>query len=77
MRSAQAAIEKAVAAGRMTAAQVARSTFEAVEAGRFYVFTHPQILPSLRARFDHVLGDGPPADPYGSKPGARPAVSPG
>ena len=41
-------------------------------ANRFYVFTHPQILPSLQARFDAVLNGKPPADPYTTRPGARP-----
>jgi NAD(P)-dependent dehydrogenase (short-subunit alcohol dehydrogenase family) len=71
-RTAQAASEKAVASGRMTAAQVAELTFAAVRENRFYVFTHPQILPSVQARFDAALRGDPPADPFGGKPSARP-----
>jgi len=69
---ARAAVERAVAGGRIGAGDVARITFDAVESGRFYVFTHPQILPAVRARFDAVLGDGAPADPYGERPDRRP-----
>ncbi len=69
---AQAAVEKAVAGGRIGAADVARMTFEAVQDDRFYVFTHPQILPSVRARHEAALSGGPPADPYGQRPERRP-----
>ena len=69
---AQAAVEKAVAGGRIGAADVARMTFDAVVESRFYVFTHPQILPSVRDRLEAALSGGPPADPYGQRPGRRP-----
>lgn len=69
---AQAAVEKAVAGGRIGAADVARMTFEAVQDDRFYVFTHPQVLPSVRARHEAALSGGPPADPYGQRPERRP-----
>ena len=72
MRLAQSSLDKAVAAGRLSAAQVAQLTFEAIRADRFYIFTHPQILPAVRDRFDHALAGQPPADPYGSRPQARP-----
>jgi NAD(P)-dependent dehydrogenase (short-subunit alcohol dehydrogenase family) len=72
-RMAQSLSEKAVAAGRIDATQIAQLTFDAIVARRFYVFSHPQILPSVRARFDAVLSDGAPADPYADKPAARPA----
>lgn len=76
MRAAQAAIEKAVAAGRVTAAEVARSTFDAIERPSFYLFTHPQVLPALQARFNNVVSGAAPADPFGDKPGARPTAPP-
>jgi len=73
-RVAQAASEKAVAGGKISAEEVAQQTFDAVRDNRFYVFTHPQILPSLRARFDAVLSGAEPADPYAARAGARPAA---
>jgi NAD(P)-dependent dehydrogenase (short-subunit alcohol dehydrogenase family) len=69
---AHAAVERAVAGGKVGAADVARMTFEAVLEDRFYVFTHPQILPSVRARHEAALSGGPPADPYGQRPERRP-----
>jgi NAD(P)-dependent dehydrogenase (short-subunit alcohol dehydrogenase family) len=69
---ARAAVERAVAGGRIGAADVARMTFEAVADDRFYIFTHPQILPSVRARLEAALSGGPPADPYGQRPERRP-----
>jgi len=71
-RTAQAASEKAVASGKLTAEEIAQLTFDAVRENRFYVFTHPQILPSLRARFDAVLAGLAPADPYAARPSSRP-----
>ncbi len=69
---AHSAVEKAVAGGKIGAVDVARTTFEAVQEDRFYVFTHPQILPSVRARHEAALSGGPPADPYGQRPERRP-----
>lgn len=71
-RMAQAASEKAVGSGRLSAQDVARHTFAAIDEGRFYVFTHPQILPSVDARFRAVLAGEPPADPFAAKPTLRP-----
>ena len=73
-KMAQAATMKAVSSGKMTAEHVAQLTFDAIRANRFYVFTHPQILPSLQARFDAVLGGNPPSDPYATRPAAKPQV---
>jgi len=70
---AQANSEKAVTGGRISAADVAGMTFEAVRANRFYVFTHPQIMPTVEARFDAVLKGAPPADPYATRPTTRPS----
>jgi NAD(P)-dependent dehydrogenase (short-subunit alcohol dehydrogenase family) len=72
-RLAQQISDKAVASGRLSAADVARLTFEAIRARRFYVFTHPKILPSVQDRFDAVLHGAQPADPYGQRPEQRPS----
>lgn len=71
-RIAQSASERAVASGKVTAEEIAQMTFDAVRENRFYVFTHPQILPSLRARFEAVLSGAAPADPYAARPSSRP-----
>jgi len=72
-KMAQAASEKAVSSGRMTAEQVAQMTFDAVRENRFYVFTHPQILPTVQARFEAAMRGDSPADPFAGKPSAKPA----
>lgn len=71
---AQSNSEKAVAGGRISAADVAALTFDAVRANRFYVYTHPKILGSVQARFDAALAGEPPADPFASRPATRPAA---
>lgn len=75
-RQAQTAVAKAVAGGKLSASDVATITFDAIRANRFYAFTHPQIMPSLRERFIAVLSDVPPADPYATHPKNRPDSSP-
>jgi len=61
-----------VAGGRLGADEIALQTFEAIRAGRFCVFTHPQIMPQVRARLDAALAGAAPADPYAGRPDARP-----
>ena len=71
-RLARAAGEKAVAGGKLSAEEIAVQTFDAIRANRFYVFTHPQIMPTVRARLDAALAGAQPADPYAGRPAARP-----
>jgi NAD(P)-dependent dehydrogenase (short-subunit alcohol dehydrogenase family) len=71
-RLARAAGEKAVAGGRLGADDIAAQTFDAIRSGRFYVFTHPQIMPLVRARLEAALGGAEPADPYAGRPDSRP-----
>jgi len=52
---AQANSEKAVSGGRISAADVAAMTFDAIVANRFYVFTHPQIMPTVVTVYVVVL----------------------
>lgn len=69
MRAAQAAMAKAVCAGRIGAAEVARMTFEAIRENRFYVITHPKILDSVQLRLEDIVARRNPSDPYTFKPG--------
>jgi len=66
--------EKAVGSGRLSAAEVARMTFEAVREGRFYVITHPKLLGSVELRLQDIAAQRNPSDPYTFKPevAARP-----
>jgi short-subunit dehydrogenase len=71
-KMADAAMGKAVASGRVTAAEVAEKTFECVREGRFYCLTHPNILGSVELRMRDVLGASNPRDPFSLKPGVAP-----
>ncbi|MCU0951699.1 MAG: SDR family oxidoreductase [Burkholderiaceae bacterium] len=71
-KQAQAAIAKAVDSGRLSAAEVAAMTFDAIAADRFYVLTHPQILPTVELRFDDILQQRNPSDPFSMKPQLKP-----
>ena len=59
---------KAGRSGRLTAADVARMTFDAVRANRFYVITHPKMLASIELRLQDILAQRNPSDPYTFKP---------
>ena len=67
--------EKALGSGRLSAAEVARMTFEAVREGRFYVITHPKLLASVELRLQDIGARRNPSDPYTFKPDL--AVKPG
>ena len=50
-------------AGRLSPADVARITLEAVHAGRFYVFPHRNALPGIEARVRDLLDGRAPNNP--------------
>ncbi|MGJ8669857.1 MAG: SDR family NAD(P)-dependent oxidoreductase [Oceanococcus sp.] len=58
--STDAMTKHAVASGRLSAADVARITLDAVKANRFYVFPHEKIKNSISGRFNNILNDAPP-----------------
>ena len=58
-----AALRKAVAAGKLSADDVARAVVAAVKENRFYVLTHPAIKAAVRARMEDVLDERAPRDP--------------
>jgi NAD(P)-dependent dehydrogenase (short-subunit alcohol dehydrogenase family) len=64
----QALIEQAVEAGKLSAADIARMTFDGVERGDFYICTHPQVMPAVAERMDAIVHGKPPADPYAATP---------
>lgn len=65
---AQAMSQKAVTSGKVTAADVARLTFEAIDADRFYIFSHSFAPDLARVRLDDVVGVRNPSDPFADKP---------
>jgi NAD(P)-dependent dehydrogenase (short-subunit alcohol dehydrogenase family) len=68
MIASQKASEKAVSSGRISAAEVARMTFDAIREDRFYVITHPKILASVELRLQDVIAQRNPSDPFSFKP---------
>jgi NAD(P)-dependent dehydrogenase (short-subunit alcohol dehydrogenase family) len=67
-RVAKATIDKAVAAGKVTAAEVAQLVFDAMRERRFYIFSHPQALGGVRTRMEDVLAQRNPTDPFAERP---------
>jgi NAD(P)-dependent dehydrogenase (short-subunit alcohol dehydrogenase family) len=65
---AQAMSQKAVTSGKVTAADVARLTFEAIDADRFYIFSHPFAPDLARVRLEDVVQGRNPSDPFADKP---------
>jgi NAD(P)-dependent dehydrogenase (short-subunit alcohol dehydrogenase family) len=67
-RVAQGLIEKAVAGGRVTAADVAQFVFDALEADRFYIYSHPKALAPVMTRAEDIVAGTNPTDPYRERP---------
>ena len=67
----QAMLEKAVSAGKISAAEVAQITFDAIKAGQFYIYSHPQALGNGERRMQDILQAHNPSDPYEQAPKLR------
>jgi len=67
----QAMTSKAVQAGKVSAFDVARLTFEAVADSRFYVYSHPGALGNVAERMDEIVHQRNPGDPYKAAPHIR------
>jgi NAD(P)-dependent dehydrogenase (short-subunit alcohol dehydrogenase family) len=63
----EAALKKAVAAGKLSADDVARAVVAAVKQNRFYVLTHPGIKGAVRSRMEDLLEERAPRDPLRQK----------
>lgn len=61
-------MRKAIAAGRLTASDIARITLDGVRAGRFYIITHPTIKKAIEVRMQDILGDRPPTNTLRASP---------
>jgi NAD(P)-dependent dehydrogenase (short-subunit alcohol dehydrogenase family) len=64
----QAMSDKAVGSGKVSAAEVAQKVFDAVQAGQFYIYSHPQALSLVNQRMQAVVEGTNPPDPFVSKP---------
>jgi len=67
-RVAQGLVEKAVAGGRVTAADVAQFVFDGLEADRFYIYSHPKALAPVMTRAEDIVAASNPSDPYRERP---------
>jgi NAD(P)-dependent dehydrogenase (short-subunit alcohol dehydrogenase family) len=64
----QAMSDKAVGNGKVSAAEVAQKVFDAVQAGQFYIYSHPQALGLVAQRMQAVVEGTNPPDPFVTKP---------
>ena len=60
--------DRAVGRGKLSAADIARYVFDAVDANRFYIFSHPKALSSVQTRLEDVVQARNPTDPFAAKP---------
>jgi len=65
---AQAMSDKAVTSGKLSAAEVAGFVFDAMQADRFYIFSHPRSLAGVQMRMEDVLAGRNPTDPFAARP---------
>ena len=75
MKLAQSMTNKAVGSGKLSAADVARLTFDAIVENRFYIITHPKIMPTVQMRLDDIANQRNPRDPFAMKADVRPDLS--
>jgi NAD(P)-dependent dehydrogenase (short-subunit alcohol dehydrogenase family) len=69
--AAQAMTVKAVESGKVSAADVAKITFDAIADGQFYIYSHPGALGNVAERMDEIVHQRNPADPYKATPHIR------
>jgi NAD(P)-dependent dehydrogenase (short-subunit alcohol dehydrogenase family) len=65
---AQANSDKAVSSGKVTATEVAQKVMDAVGAGQFYIYSHPQALGNVQTRMEDIVQGRNPTDPFASRP---------
>jgi NAD(P)-dependent dehydrogenase (short-subunit alcohol dehydrogenase family) len=76
-QAAQTLVSKAVESGKVSAADVANITFDAIREGRFYIYSHPQLLGTVAERMDAIVHGKPPADAYAATPQLTQALKAG
>ncbi len=70
-RAAKSFSERAVISGKISAAQVAEWTYEAVRDEQFYIFPEPESLNYARKRMEDVVHQRNPYDPFEDVPHIR------
>jgi NAD(P)-dependent dehydrogenase (short-subunit alcohol dehydrogenase family) len=68
-----AQMRKAIESGKLSAADVARMTIDAVKANRFYILTHPKIKISIEARMKDILEERQPTNMVPAPPAGKAA----
>ncbi len=64
----QAQSDKAVSSGKVSAADVAKAVFAAIETDQFYIYSHPQALANVQERMEDIVMARNPSDPFKLKP---------
>lgn len=64
----KAMMETAVTGASLSAAEVARQIFEAMDSKRFYVLTHPERLEHVALRMQAIMDQRDPPDPFATRP---------
>jgi len=64
----QTMLEQAVSRSKVTAADVARKVFAAVQSDQFYIFSHPHALGNVQSRMESIIRMENPADPFLERP---------
>ncbi len=59
----EARVRKAVQSGKLSAADIARATMDAIKADRFYILTHSNIRPAIETRMRDILDGRQPTNP--------------
>ncbi|MES2163435.1 MAG: SDR family oxidoreductase [Pseudomonadota bacterium] len=72
--AAQAMTDKAVSSGKVSAQDVAETTFKAIANGDFYIYSHPGALAGVQERMEHIVAGTNPGDPYAATPHVREAL---
>jgi hypothetical protein len=72
---AQQLTHKAVSSGKISAADVAKITFDAIRERKFYIITHQKIMQTVQMRLDDIGSQQNPRDPFGMKSDARPQLA--
>jgi len=67
-RVVQMQLNKAVKSGKLSAAEIAALTFEAIRENRFYILTHPAIMPAIAQRAEDIALARNPSDPNLHRP---------
>ena len=67
----QAVLEKAVSSGKVSAADVAQRTFDAIRDNTFYIYSHPGALGNVQRRMEDIVTGRNPSDPYEAAPHVR------